>query len=332
VELRLGHRVVGLITDPAASFAADAAPAGGPDAAVVRGVRVDGPEGVVELRAPAVVLTTGGYGADPALFGELSPDRPPLVSSCWPTATGDGLRLAREHGAVARGAEHQRQGIGSLELVPGSGRAGARVELNPRFRDPGELYVDADGRRFLAEDEPSSHVREQHVMALPDQAFWVVFDERSLEQDPCLPDLSAAEVRELAQRGEVAWVADDLTTLAQCAGMDPAGLTATVAAWNALGPDGDDPLGRTAGRHPLVAPPFYAARVHAVTVITFGGVGVDEQLRVVRADGSPIAGLYAAGELLGAGSLSGDRFWGGMALTPALALGRTIGQALPVGV
>ncbi len=61
------------------------------------------------------------------------------------------------------------------------------------------------------------------------------------------------------------------------------------------------------------------------------GLAVDAKLRVTRPDGKPIEGLYAAGELLGNGTLSGKAFCAGMMVTPALALGRWLGGNLPLG-
>ena len=63
----------------------------------VEGVRGQGPGGETEVRAPATVLATGGYGANPELFAELTPGSPRMVSAVRESSTGDGLRIAREH-------------------------------------------------------------------------------------------------------------------------------------------------------------------------------------------------------------------------------------------
>ena len=68
----------------------------------VVGARADAAGGTVELRAPAVVLATGGYGANPALFSQLTPGNPRIPGISWPTATGDGLIAARAAGAALR--------------------------------------------------------------------------------------------------------------------------------------------------------------------------------------------------------------------------------------
>lgn len=83
--------------------------------------------------------------------------------------------------------------------------------------------------------------------------------------------------------------------------------------------------------HPDRRPPYYAIRHQGGTLISVAGLAVDGGLRVIRPDGSPIRGLYAAGELLGNGSLSGQAFCAGMMVTPALALGCGLGMHLPVG-
>ncbi len=51
---------------------------------------------------------------------------------------------------------------------------------------------------------------------------------------------------------------------------------------------------------------------------------------MVRGDGEPIPNLYAAGEILGSGATLGDTFCPGMMLTPALVLGRLLGERLAV--
>jgi fumarate reductase flavoprotein subunit len=79
---------------------------------------------------------------------------------------------------------------------------------------------------------------------------------------------------------------------------------------------------------PIVEAPFRAIRMHGMVLKTPSGLTVDRNLRVVRADGSPIAGLYAIGEALGGATLSGNAFVGGMSVTPALGFGRWLGAKL----
>ena len=84
-------------------------------------------------------------------------------------------------------------------------------------------------------------------------------------------------------------------------------------------------------RSPNSRAPFYSIKTQATTVTSAVGLAVDGQLRVVREDGSVIPGLYAAGELLGAGALQGKAYSGVMMVTPSLTFGRLLGsRILPV--
>jgi fumarate reductase flavoprotein subunit len=119
---------------------------------------------------------------------------------------------------------------------------------------------------------------------------------------------------------------DSLEELAAKAGIDGDGLRQTVETYNRAVKSGSgDPWGRQHMPLPITSPPYYAIRHQGGTLISVGGVAVDEQLRVVRRSGDPVGGLYAAGELLGNGSLSGRAFCSGMSVTPALSLGRWLG-------
>ena len=116
--------------------------------------------------------------------------------------------------------------------------------------------------------------------------------------------------------------------MAPRAGIDPAGLSATIVQYNEAVALGTDPLGRRCPDYPLVTPPFYAFRLQGGSGLSWAGLNVDAQLRVLDAGGNPIPGLYAAGEVLGMSALSGDFTVGGMSLTPALSFGRWLGQRL----
>ena len=79
---------------------------------------------------------------------------------------------------------------------------------------------------------------------------------------------------------------------------------------------------------PIQKPPFYAIRVQTFNLVGAAGLAVDEDLRVIRSDMTPIPNLYAAGELLGAAATMGKSKFGGMIVTPALAFGRLLGREL----
>jgi fumarate reductase flavoprotein subunit len=89
-----------------------------------------------------------------------------------------------------------------------------------------------------------------------------------------------------------------------------------------------DALGRGHRPAPVAQPPFFALENHGISLISFAGLDVDDELRVRREDGSVVPGLFGVGEVLGAGATCGNSFCGGMMVTPALSLGRWLGARL----
>ena len=122
--------------------------------------------------------------------------------------------------------------------------------------------------------------------------------------------------------------ADTLEELAELAGIDAGGLVATVTAYNEGQSRGRDRFGRKHLPAPMAKPPYYSIATHSWSFISFGGVAVDDELRVIRKDNTPIKGLYAAGEVIGAAQTMGKSQCGGMCLTPALTFGRLLGQSM----
>ncbi len=75
-------------------------------------------------------------------------------------------------------------------------------------------------------------------------------------------------------------------------------------------------------------PPYYAVLCYAYSLISFGGLKVNNQLQVVQQNNLPIENLFVAGEILGAAATSGHAFCGGMLLTPAISFGKWLGETL----
>jgi predicted oxidoreductase len=125
------------------------------------------------------------------------------------------------------------------------------------------------------------------------------------------------------------WQADSLETLAEKTGLPKDNLLNTINRYNGMVFNQHDPdFGRPFLTNTLVQPPFYAVLTYAINLITFGGLKVNENLKVMHHNGQPIEGLFAAGEILGAGATSGNAFCGGMLVTPALSFGRILGRTL----
>ncbi|MCS6801640.1 MAG: FAD-dependent oxidoreductase [Chloroflexota bacterium] len=290
-----------------------------------------------DYRAPAVVLTTGGYSSSPELFARFTGGRR-LVSIGNPASTGDGLLLGEAVGAQLVGSEYFLPTFGGIEDPDHPGRVytsapdewDITARLVPQTRMPWEVWVNQRGERFIREDEESVDNRERALLHQPDMRFWVVFDDRILEESPPLIlRWPAPEIRAKAKEGRLVLAADTIDRLAAKMDVPAATLQATIDAYNAaLAAGAPDPLGRQHRPLPIVQPPFYAIKQQGIVLRTWTGLRADRDLRILRPDGTPIAGLYGVGEVLGAATFSGDSFCGGMSIGPALVFGRELGQRL----
>lgn len=284
------------------------------------------------LTAQYTVLATGGYAANPEFFRQVTPHAPRLISSARQTSQGEGIQAAIQIGAAFRNAEKHGITVGGIELQPQSGRADfwsawARIST-PVTRPPREVYVNANGKRFMPEDEPDVDKREKAIAAQPEQKCWLIFDEAALEAGASLIlPWTASRIRTEAEKGLCLWKADSILELAQKTGLPADNLLHTIQQYNEAVQNGKDNLfGRKDLQFPVRQAPFYALLTYGFTLVSFGGLHTDSRLRVLNKAGKPIEGLYAVGEILGAGATTGNVFCSGMLLTPAVALGRWLGN------
>lgn len=281
------------------------------------------------FRGRHVVLSSGGYTSNSAMFEALE-GAPDYASGTYPYSQGIGITLGRSVGGYVRGGEHHIPSFGAIlagEEIPSPVRA--YLNSNPLKPEPREIWVDAHGARFVKEDTLDIHEKELALTKLPNERFWAVFDDKALQSDqPIVRGLSSQDLIELCDSDPMFAKADTIEQLAAKAGIDAAKLQATVNTYNASQRSGRDSLGRTFMPSPIQQAPFYAVRVQSYQIISFAGLAVDKRLRVLRVDGTPVPNLYAAGEVLGAGQLMGQNYFGGMLVTPALTFGRLLGHTL----
>jgi fumarate reductase flavoprotein subunit len=310
------------------------------DAGRVIGVEaVDGAGRTHQLLGSSTVLTTGGYTANPDLVRALD-RRPDYALGTYPYSRGDAVALAKTVGGFVRGAEKRIPGVGAIlasHRYPSPVVAWSRWW--PADRPPWEIQVNAAGHRFFAEDSPSFDAQEKALAKQPGERAWIVFDASTLERSPALvtgPDgtpWSRDELRAAFERERpMFYRARRWDELAARAGIDAAGLAGTVRTYNASVAERSDPLGRRHLPAPLSSPPFFAIETHGTLYVSAGGIAVDDRLRVIQRGGKVVPGLYAAGEVLGAGQLMGRSISGGMTVTPSIALGRYLGMTLQPAV
>jgi fumarate reductase flavoprotein subunit len=293
-----------------------------------------------ELRAGAVVITTGGFGNNPEMIKQFFPtaaahgDWTYAVHYAAPYILGDGITLGQSVGAAIVGKD---TGL----LLPTSG-LGKWIEA---FLPPWIVMVNELGRRFINESAP--YAVSGYVMnSQPGKRAFAVFDEPTLEKasqdmrfaDPyhsgtAMPTWEYGLLRQSIADGRII-KADSIEELAQKIGIDAQTLAATLQLYNADCDDhGDSQFFKQMDeRFPVRNGPFYAREVRACVIGQTGtGLDINEQAQVLDEHGQVIPGLYAAGEVLGCAV--GKRYsGGGMGICNAMVFGRIAGQSAATGV
>ena len=310
----------------------------------VTGVRVTTADGPVVHRAnTGVVLASGGYEWNERLKRAhlgVAGTRP--ISPPW--NHGDGLLMAMEAGAALAG-------MSQAWWVPAVAVPGEEYDDAPLSRHlvgerclPGSVIVNRQGRRFVNEAVNYNDITKAFLTFdptehdYPNAPAWLVFDEAFRRRYPITSVQPGDPVPDWFER------ADSPTALARRLGIDPDRLAATVEEFNRHAARGEDPaFGRGGTSHdryygddrhgpnPCLAPleqgPFYAVRVEPGMIGTKGGVVTDAGGRVLRHDDTPIAGLYACGNV--AATPMGPGYPGsGGTLGPALVGGYLCGSTL----
>ena len=302
VELVLDARVTGLITD---------------EDGRVTGIEI----GEDRATCGAVILATGGFGANPEMIEKYYPQAAATGDWRWYIGTegaqGDGITLGESVGAVVDG--HDR---GLLLVTPGFSRD-LEVLLPPWL-----ILVNQQGRRFTNESAPYT-VLGGLIQHEGGSAF-AVFDETARSSAKPSPISQAYWVEEVLQQkadeGRI-FRADTLQALAEEMNVNGQGLIGTVERYNADVAAGADTAFFKQGKlTPIADPPFYGVEVRPAIVCWTGtGIRINADTSVLNESEREIPGLFAAGETIG--NLHGDRYiGGGGSFGPCIVFGKLAGE------
>ncbi len=285
------------------------------------GVGYHRPDGTMDhLSCDVLILACNGFGGNAQMVGELLPT---MRDATFAGHTGnDGSAIAWGMAVGARLADlGGYQGHGSWAVPHGA-------LITWALMMEGGVQLNSNGERFHDETQGYSEAAV-YVLAQPGGVAWNVFDGEILTLARSFPDFCDAErvgaVKECA----------DAQALARLIGCGAISCNAIKSeAVHAYGtrarglncpPAGRNEHNRVFKR--LLEPPFYAVKVTGALFHTQGGLDIDAQCRVLRADGTAFANLLAAGGA--ARGVSGNAVWGylsGNGLLSAVAGGYIAAQ------
>ena len=294
IEIRTSNKVTGLLT------AVDGS---------VTGVKVENANGTAyTLAAKAVIIATGGFGANLDMVTSLQPSLKGFATLNHPGATGDAFGWVTAIG----GATIQ---MANIQIHP-TAEATNHILITEAVRGNGAILVNHESKRFCNEMDTRDVVSAAILAQTQGEAF-LIFDQGVRKS---LASIETYANQHLLKEG--ATVAE----LAQAIDVPAADLEATLNRYNAYQKEGvDKDFGRSATgmTASLVTAPYYAVRVTPAIHHTMGGLSVNTDTQVLRADGTPIPGLYAAGEVTG--GLHGANRLGGNGVADIVVNGRLAG-------
>ncbi len=281
----------------------------------VTGVRLARPDGSIEtIGCDALILACSGFGGDAAMVARWIPEMADAVFHGHPGNKGDAMRWGEALGA----------GVADMTGYQGHGglAAGHGIPILWPLIMEGGFQVNVEGRRFSNEATGYSE-QAARVNAQPGHVAWSIFDAR-------LHRLMLAfdDYQEAIRAGAVI-EADTVDALAVATKLPAAALAETVATVAACTAGGAaDAFGRDFAGKPVLAGPWFAAKVTGALFHTQGGLVVDGDARVLKADGTPMPNLFAGGGAArGISGAGADGYMAGNGLLTATTFGKLAGRA-----
>ncbi|MBR4550630.1 MAG: FAD-dependent oxidoreductase [Oscillospiraceae bacterium] len=307
--------------------------------------------------AKGVVVATGGYGANMEMVAALQPQTLEQICVNYNKSgsKGDGIKACLWAGAVMdtvhtpmifdRGAvKPDQQGLPGQSVPGGWFWMGSQPFLKVNLR----------GERFMNEYQPYDYVLHQAAMQ-PAHTYVTVWDstfESDIERfathgcsrlyphengaDPVFPMGMIVGMNEGLEAEGYIQRADTLEELAEKLNLPVETFMKTVERYNELAAKGEDEdFGKEGYRlSTLDSAPFFGTRqCGGYFICTMDGIQIDDNLHAIRADGSPIEGLYVVGDCSGnyfAGSY--PNLMGGAAAGRSTTFGRLAGKFAAKGI
>ena len=301
------------------------------DNGTVTGVKAESDDTVYTINAKAVILATGGFGANDELVPE---EYQQYVYAGAAGATGDALAMVESLDADLINMEFVNVQPNSIVLPSGLGQY-CNPGVSGAYSTSGAFLVNENGERF-ANEQGNAYDLVQAMKT--NTANYLIMDQASFDAFNAgmqNSNIYTAEDVEtwLANNGSsnpVMVQADTLDDLAATLNLPEGSLTAAAEAYNAAVDEGTDEFGRTLTLKLSDDGPYYAVQMWLRYYATLGGLHINDQMQVLNTSQEPIEGLYAAGEVVG--GLEGDIYMGGTLFGWAVTSGYNAGTSASTAI
>ena len=273
------------------------------------GVKATGASGeTVTVNAKAVVLASGGFGANLDMVVKYKPELKGFMTTNAPGIQGQGIEMAEAIGAATVDMDQ-------IQIHP-TVEANTAALITEGLRGDGAILINEEGQRFIDEVGTRDVVSAAEI-AQTGSYSWLVVDQAMVD--------ASSVIQGYIKKGYTVTGAT-YEELGKAMGVDAAAFAETMEKWNGYVEAKNDPdFGRTSFANPLNTAPYYAVKVTAGVHHTMGGLKINANTEVLNEKGEVIPGLFAAGEVTG--GVHGANRLGGNAVADFTVFGRIAGAA-----
>ena len=273
------------------------------------GVKATGASGeTVTVNAKAVILASGGFGANLDMVVKYKPELKGFMTTNAPGIQGQGIEMAEAIGAATVDMDQ-------IQIHP-TVEANTAALITEGLRGDGAILINEEGQRFIDEVGTRDVVSAAEI-AQTGSYSWLVVDQAMVD--------ASSVIQGYIKKGYTV-TGTTYEELGKAMGVDAAAFAETMEKWNGYVEAKNDPdFGRTSFANPLNTAPYYAVKVTAGVHHTMGGLKINANTEVLNEKGEVIPGLFAAGEVTG--GVHGANRLGGNAVADFTVFGRIAGAA-----
>jgi len=265
-------------------------------------VKVQNEASAYTIKAKAIIIATGGFGANPKMIEKYRPDLKDFPTTNVKSTTGDAFEWLEKFKA-------KLQLMNEIQTHP-TVVPGKAILITEAVRGNGAIMISHQGKRFVNELD-TRDVTSAAILALPEKRAYIFFNGEVRKSLKAIEGYNKAGL--LVSGSSVEEIASKLN-------MDANTLAETIKKYAEGCQKGEDEFGRKNMAASLEKGPYYAVEIEPAIHHTMGGVKINTRAQVMTEKDTPVPGLYAAGEVTG--GVHGDNRLGGNAIADITIFGK----------